>query len=130
MKRREEKQKKKKKRRIDTINQLPTTHIDWANWIRRPTMNERKKETEEWENRKRITASIAFVHANNNYIISYELHCKCGLFDTIDIYARLPHRAAAAADDDADYIPNKRVKVYNNWSRNFGVCVCEWSLGY
>lgn len=39
----EEKQKKKEKRRIDTINQLPTTHIDWANWIRRPTMKERKE---------------------------------------------------------------------------------------
>lgn len=29
----EENKAKKNIRRIDTINQLPTTHIDWANWV-------------------------------------------------------------------------------------------------
>lgn len=67
--------------------------------------NEREKQKSVEQKKKRrgigkerkTTAGIAFAHANNNYIISYELHCKCGFFDTTDIYARLPHRAVAAA---------------------------------
>lgn len=74
------------------------------------------------------TSNITVVHANNNYIISYELHCNCGFFDTIDIFAitALPFKVA-------DYVvngkrsPNKR-EAKNNWSiffsfcRNLGLC--------
>lgn len=90
-----------------------------------------KKETweqESNENKKNNVAGIAFVHANNNYITSFELHRKCGFFDTTDIYARLPHRAF-----DGDYVLNRKRldakrQKFNIIDLDFGVYVCVFEL--